>query len=544
MPSFFTLRHSGGASRSPSFRCTDHPSPTRTGHLPMTRFVLAAVTFLTACGGGGGPRSITYYFTADPRSLDPAFSTDVPSGEVIATLFDNLTLFDADGRLVPGLAARWEADTSGAVYTFHLRRDAAFHDGRPISAATVAASFRRVLSLASKGSRTWTLTPIRGAAAFAAGEADSIEGLAVPDDSTIVITLEEPLNVFPKLLAMPASAIVPESVGPDFSERPVGSGPWRLVEWSHDDFLLLAANEQYWGGRPASDTLRIRIIPEPLTQAAEFEFGQLAVVEVPFSETARWEREHGAELQRRPALRALYVAINTRRGPLQDVRVRRALNMSVDAGTMMRTIMAGRGVRAAGAIPPGLEGYDSARAPYPYDPAAARALLAEAGYPDGITLKLWRTQRAELARIAQSIQQSLSQAGVTVEIVERDASSARAASSKGEADLFLTDWYADYPDPESFNYPTFYSKNAGGGGNRAFYSDPVTDRMIMLARGTPDPALKDSLSRAIDQRIFEAAPWIFLWFPVDLWAQRADVTGWEVPAIFNGQRWQAVRRLP
>lgn len=510
----------------------------------MTRFLVAALMMLTACGGKGGPRSITYYFTADPRSLDPAYSTDVPSGEMIAMLFDNLTQFDAAGRLVPGIAERWDADTSGAVYTFHLRTNAAFHDGQPITAGTVRASFRRVLSLASKGSRTWTLTPIRGAAAFAAGTAEDIEGIAVPDDSTVVITLEEPLNVFPKLLAMPASAIVPESVGPDFSEQPVGSGPWRFVEWSHDDALLLAANETYWGGRPASDTLRVRIIPEPLTQAAEYEFGQLAVVEVPFSETSRWEGEHGPELQRRAALRALYVAINTQRGPLQDVLVRRALNLAVDAGTMMRTIMAGRGVRAAGAIPPGLEGYDSTRPPFPYDPAAARALLAEAGYANGLTLKLWRTQRTELARIAQAIQQSFALAGVTVEIIERDASSARAASSKGEADLFLTDWYADYPDPESFNYPTFYSKNAGSGGNRAFYADPATDRMILLARGTPDLALKDSLSRAIDQRIFEAAPWIFLWFPVDLWAERTDVTGWEVPAIFNGQRWRNVRRIP
>lgn len=510
----------------------------------MKRHLPAALVLLVACGGGGGPRSITYYFTADPRSLDPAFSTDVPSGEMIAMLFDNLTQFDPDGRLVPGIAERWEVDSSGAVYTFHLRRDAAFHDGARITAGTVRTSFRRVLSLARKGSRTWTLTPIRGAASFAAGEADDVEGLAAPDDSTLVITLEEPLNIFPKLLAMPASAVVPESTWADFGERPLGSGPWRFVRWSHDDALLLAANEAYWGGRPLSDTLRVRIIPEPLTQAAEFEFGQLAVVEVPFSETRRWEEEHRAELQRRPALRALYVAINTRRGPLQDVRVRRAMNLGVDVETMLRTIMAGRGVRAAGAIPPGLDGYDSTRTPYPHDAAAARALLAEAGYPDGITLKLWRTQRAELARVAQSIQQSLAQAGVTIEIVERDASSARAASSKGEADLFLTDWYADYPDPESFNYPTFYSKNAGSGGNRAFYSDPVTDRMILLARRTPDPALKDSLSRAIDQRIFDAAPWIFLWFPLDLWAERADVSGWEIPAIFNGQRWRTVRRLP
>jgi peptide/nickel transport system substrate-binding protein/oligopeptide transport system substrate-binding protein len=510
----------------------------------MTRPLLAAVMFLTACAGEGGPRTLTYYFTADPRSLDPAFSTDVPSGEMVAMLFDNLTQFDPAGHLVPGLAARWEVDATGEVYTFHLRRDAVFHDGRPITASTVRASLRRVLTLASKGSRTWTLTPIRGAAAFAAGTAVDVEGIATPDDSTLVFTLEEPLNVFPKLLAMPASAVVPESVGPDFSEQPVGSGPWRFVSWSHDDALLLTANDSYWGGRPLSDTLRVRIIPEPLTQAAEFEFGQLAVVEVPFSETKRWEQEHGALLQRRPALRALYVAINTRRGPLQDVRVRRALNLAVDAGTMLRTIMAGRGVRAAGAIPPGIEGFDSARAPFAHDPTAARALLAEAGYGGGMTLKLWRTQRSELARIAQAIQQSLGEVGVTVEIIERDASSARAASSKGEADLFLTDWYADYPDPESFNYPTFFSKNAGSGGNRAFYSDPVTDQMILLARRTTDAALKDSLSRAIDQRIFAAAPWIFLWFPVDLWAQRSDVEGWEVPAIFNGQRWRTVRRVP
>jgi peptide/nickel transport system substrate-binding protein/oligopeptide transport system substrate-binding protein len=168
---------------------------------------------------------------------------------------------------------------------------------------------------------------------------------------------------------MPASAIVPESVGPDFSERPVGSGPWRLVEWSHDDVLLLAANEGYWGGRPASDTLRIRIIPEPLTQAAEFEFGQLAVVEVPFSETARWETEHGAELQRRPALRAL---CGQHPAPLICAA---ALNMSVDAGYV--DIMAGRGV--ARPAPSLRLGDTTARRAGPYDPAAA--LLAEAGAP-------------------------------------------------------------------------------------------------------------------------------------------------------------------
>jgi len=266
-------------------------------------------------------------------------------------------------------------------------------------------------------------------------------------------------------------------------------------------------------------------------------------VEVPFSETARWTEQHADELRRRPALRAVYVAINTTRGPLSDVRVRRALNLAVDVPTMLRTVMGGRGVPAAGAIPPGLQGYDSARAPYPHDPAQARALLAEAGFGKGMSLTLWRTQRAELARIAQSLQQSLGAVGITVNIVERDPASARAASTKGEADLFLTDWYADYPDPESFNYSTFHSRNRGGGGNRAFLSDPGMDSLIMVARRTTDDAEKTRLSREIDQRVFDAAPWVFLWFPMDLWATSPEIEGWNVSAIFNGQRWREVRRI-
>ncbi len=211
--------------------------------------------------------------------------------------------------------------------------------------------------------------------------------------------------------------------------------------------------------------------PEPLTQAAEYERGGLSVVEIPFGESRRWDERHGPELQRRPAIRDLYIAINTKRGPLSDVRVRRALNHAIDVSTLLQTVMAGRGLRANGVIPPGVVGYDSARASYAYDPAQARALLAEAGVASGLTLKLWRSQRPEYARVAQVVQQSLAAVGIQVEIVQRDASSARAAVRKGEADLFLTDWYADYPDPENFTYPLFYSKNAGTGGNYAFLDD-------------------------------------------------------------------------
>ncbi|HEV7366164.1 MAG TPA: ABC transporter substrate-binding protein [Gemmatimonadales bacterium] len=508
----------------------------------MRPYLLAAVLGLSACADQGGAATLNYYFTYDPRSLDPALSTDVPTGEVVSLLFDNLTQFDPDAQLKPGLARSWDTDVLGRTYTFHLRKDAAFHDGRPIKAADVRASILRALDPNTKGGRGWPLYPISGARAYATGRTEEVPGIITPNDSTVILQLEEPLNLFPKLLAMPVAAIVPTPAPPNFDQHPIGSGPWKFVSWSHDDAVVLARNESYWGGSPRSDTLRIRIIPEPLTQAAEYESGHLSVVEVPIGETHRWEDTHAQELQRRPALRDLYVAINTTRGPLKDVRVRRALNHAVDVPTLLTTLFAGRGVPAAGALPPGISGYDSTRTPYSFDPTEAKRLLADAGYPNGFAIKLWRTPRAELARLAQSIQQSLAEVGVRAEIVERDAASARAAVRNGEADLFLTDWWADYPDPENFNYPLFHSRNKGPGGNYAFLADPRLDSMISRARATNDETEKARLAREIDARAFDLAPWIFLWFPVDVWAAQPEVKGWRIPLVFTGQRWLQVER--
>jgi len=126
--------------------------------------------------------------------------------------------------------------------------------------------------------------------------------------------------------------------------------------------------------------------------------------------------------------------------------------------------------------------------------------------------------------------------------VERDASSQREAARKGQADMVLLDWWADYPDADNFLYPLFYSRSFGPGGNYAFYSDPVTDSLILLARRTADEATRIALYRQIDERVYRAAPWLYLWFPTDLWARRPDLSGWDMPVIFNGQRWTTVRR--
>jgi len=281
------------------------------------------------------------------------------------------------------------------------------------------------------------------------------------------------------------------------------------------------------------------MIPESFTQAAEYESERLSVVEIPAGETKRWEREHGPELQRRAALRAVYIAMNTTRGPLADVRVRRAINHAVNVPAILDRVAQGRGVLAAGSIPPGLDGF-AERARYAFDQDSARALLRAAGHASGLKLQLWRSQRAEFARIAQAVQADLGRVGIAVEIVERDASTARSAARKGDADLFLSDWWADYPDGENFTYPLFHSSTAGTGGNYAFVQDTTLDRMLERARATPDSLAKLSLLAEIDRVVFERAPWIFMWFPTDLWAMRPEVHGWRYPAVFTGQRWTTV----
>jgi peptide/nickel transport system substrate-binding protein/oligopeptide transport system substrate-binding protein len=509
---------------------------------PRRGLLATALIGLLACGGPAGGNALIYYESYDPRSLDPAFSTDVPTGEMVTYLFDGLTRFDADGKLLPGLSDRWSVDATGLRYLFHLRAGVRFHDGQPLHAGAVKQSFQRVLDPKTQGGRAWPLLPIAGAREYASGRAADVAGITLVGDTAVAIELAEPLAIFPKFLAMPVASIVPPLDSAEFPQKPVGTGPWMFVSWHHDDALAFAKNPDYWGGAPASDTLIVRIVPEPLTQGAEFEAGRLSVVEIPFGETARWRLAHPDWLVSKPALRVTYVALNTRRGPLKDARVRRALNEAVDVRQILTSVWNNRGILARGAVPPSLAGGDTTRAPFHYDPDDARRLLAEAGYPNGVSLQLWRSAaNVPLGRVAQAIQTDLERIGVHVEIVDRDAASQREAARAGKADMALLDWWADYPDADNFLYPLFFSGSAGPGGNYAFYADSGIDALILRARRTTDDAARTALYREIDDRVYRAAPWIYLWFPIDLWARRPGLTGWDLPVIFNGQRWTEAR---
>ena len=512
-----------------------------------TLFLALLLSACSPAGDGANRRTlIDSRDTYDPRSLDPALSTDVPTGRAVGYLFDGLTRFTPDAKIEPALATSWDVSADGSVYTFHLRRGVTFTDGTPFVARQVALSWQRVLDPKVKGGRGWPLYPVRGAKEFADGKATRIDGLAVPNDSTLVVTLTEPFAIFPKLLAMPVASIAPDKIPANFGENPVGTGPWKLVEWKHDDYLLFAPNRNYWGGAPKADSLRARIVAEPSTAVAEFESGNVDVLQIPQGDIRSWEEdtERRKLLHSTPSLELVYVAINTTRGPLKDVRVRQAINHSIDRRILVRNLIAGRGALAAGVIPAALPGGENSRTGYQFDTLRAKQLLREAGFPNGIDVDLWTSTNPIYVRIAETLQGYLQLSGIRVKIVQRESAAARAAARKGETDLFVKNWYADYPDAENFLYPLLHSANKGVGGNVSFFNNPQFDSLVTAARREQGETRRVALYREADELAFREAPMVFLYFYNELYAVQPWIRGFVPPVIFNGQSWTTVTKIP
>ena len=183
-------------------------------------------------------------------------------------------------------------------------------------------------------------------------------------------------------------------------------------------------------------------------------------------------------------------------------------------------------------------GYDSTRRPYPFDQAKAKQLLRDAGHPNGIDVELWTgTGNPTFVRMAETMQAYLNAVGIRTKIVLRESAAARAAARKGEADMILKDWYADYPDAENFLFPLLHSTNKGAGGNVSFYANPRFDSVVTASRRELDETKRNALYRTADSIAYTDAPMVFLYFYNELYAVQPWIKGWVPPVIFNGQRW-------
>ncbi|HER44445.1 MAG TPA: ABC transporter substrate-binding protein, partial [Candidatus Eisenbacteria bacterium] len=257
--------------------------------LSITASLISAL-LIVSCGSGEGPDALRLALETEPTNLDPAFAVDYSSGWISSLIHSNLVRFEPDGTIVPDAASGWSISGDGLEYLFRVG-GARFSDGRPVTAFDAERSLTRLIGPSTASPRWWVLEPVAGAPAFHAGRA-ARPGIEALDDSTLVIRLASPASHFLSLLAMPAAGIVSpreaDSLGRDYGRKPLGSGPWRLVSWTSGDAMVLERNPFSRGAGSGPPKIEIRLIPETMTRIAEFEVGNLDILEIPPAELEFW----------------------------------------------------------------------------------------------------------------------------------------------------------------------------------------------------------------------------------------------------------------
>ncbi len=521
--------------------------------------IAAALFLLTGCTGEGDLKEETtlhYAQMDEPKRLDPAFVKDLYEGIVSGLLYDGLVVFGKGAAVEPGLAERWEISEDGLTYTFHLRPKARFSNGEPVKASDVRFSLTRILLPETNSQRKWVLDRIAGADAVTSGTTTTLAGLATPDDHTVQITLEAPYPPFLTMLAMPNAVIIPENHPGTLNEDPqqaaaardrdpIGTGPRILQKWLHDQRLVFRRNPHFWGDGPHLEHLVYHIQTEDSVRYRQFEAGNFDIIQVGFQAHDAWQGEP-ARARLTTAIQELrtdYLGIMCRQPALADVGVRQALSHAVDREMIFRDIQKGRGVVAAGPVPPGIEGYRQTAPAYPYDPARARELLAGAGHP-GLGLELYYREEPLNDEIAQALKTMLEAAGARVTLMPRDQAALRQAIHEGQADLFLASWTLDYPDVENALYPPFHSSNIPRQGNQTHFRNAKVDMALEAARSEPDSVRRITLYQQAEDLVRNQAPWIPLFHRKVYYAVQPDVKGWVPALIYNADRFNDVRKSP
>ncbi|MGO9264383.1 MAG: ABC transporter substrate-binding protein [Candidatus Binataceae bacterium] len=457
----------------------------------------------------------------DIPTLDPAAGYDTASWIYEQMIFDTLVRYsDAGVDLVPDLADTWESTADAQTFTFHLRRDATFTNGRRVTSADFKYAIERVLRPTTRSKGVEYYRPIVGADDLTAGRAASVAGIVTPDPWTIVFHLTVPDPIFVHKLAMPFAAAVPREVveqwGDDFSRHVVGSGPFKLREWLSGQRIVLVRNPHYFkAGEPRLDAIVEQIGVDDELQWLKFEAGEIDVSMIPPAEFPY--------VMKTPSLKALtlnivtlsteYLGMNCRMKPFDDVRVRRAFNYAIRK-PKLTAILNGRGVIAHGVLPPGLPGYDPTIAGYPYDPAKARALLEEAGVGPDFAPVLWmRADESEIIH-GESIQQDLALVGVHA-VLKPVAwpPLLEAVRQPNTVELVSLGWEADFPDPQNF-LDVLFAKNQWGSNNDTFYANPRVEALLAAAAPVSDPRRRNELYDAAQRIIMADAPWVVLYHPV------------------------------
>ena len=464
---------------------------------------------------------------ASQMVLDPASLSSISRVEVMSNIFEGLVQFGERAEIRPAIAERWELSSDGCAYTFHLRETARFHNGRRVRSEDVRYSFERQIRQ-NKSLAGWVFRPLKGAEQFSSGELEIVPGIETPNEQTVILTLEQPVAFFLSTLCTDYAYIVPreeiERPGSDFAIKPVGSGPFRVVEPVLGKEVQLERFSNYWDSDlPFVDRLTVAFGLSAEEILDLFAAGELDYVsDLPLTLlTDLKRRAKEIDVLEAVQLHTRMLVFDCERPPLSDRRVRQAINYAIDRARFVQEVHGGMADPARGPIPPGLSGYDAAERGYYHDPARARLLLEEAGCADGFDTEIWWLQSVSTA--VECICDDLAAVGIRAAVRYVVPAEMERALSLRMVPIAGRDWYADYPDSDNFTYVLFNSANHDL--SNSTYSNTDIDHLTERARTVMNAEERVAIYREVVRILLEDAPCAFLAHRRSFVAYRADLEG-------------------
>ena len=478
---------------------------------------------------------------SDPPTLDPHLTSDTTSAGVIVEIYGGLVTFDTNLNLIPDLAESWEISSDALTYTFKIRDDAVFHDGKEVTASDFKWSFERAAhpDTASPVAETY-LADIVGVKEVLEGKTTKISGITVVDDKTLQIKIDAPKAYFLAKLTYPTAYVLDQNnvelESGEWTDTPNGTGPFKLVEYKIGERLILERHQDYHLGPAMLDKIQMNLAGG--SSMAMYENDEIHITGVGMLDLERIKDPsdplNSQLVTASPSFSISYIGFNVDQPPFDDVLFRQALNHAVDKELIAKEVLADLVVPAYGILPPGFPGHNDSLEGLKFDPVLAKKLLSESKYSDPmqrprIVVTIPGTGGTPNLDLEVIINMWFENLGIEVEIQQVEWATYLQDLDKRKFQAYAgLGWQADYPDPEDFLDILFYSESDN---NHCAYANPEVDRLLRKAR-IGDVQDRLNLYEQIEEMIVNDAPWVPLWFGSDRYLLiKPYVKGYTIPPM-------------
>lgn len=456
---------------------------------------------------------------SDPENLDHQFMSTINAASVTyGKVYEGLVGRDKNSEFVPLLAENWE-QVSDTVWEFSLRKDITFHDGEPFTSEAVKKTFERLLDPNIGSPRAGTLS--------------MVQEIKVVDDHTVQFILTESYAPLLSILASHEGLIISpkaiERFGKELINEPVGTGPFRFEHWKPGQEVVLVRNEEYWGSASELAKVVFKVVPEETTRVSMIETGEAHVTEplsVTMIETV--ENSSSSDLYRSESYGTEYLGFNVSKPPFDNLLLRKAVAHAIEVDSIRKGVFNNVGGAANSLLGSKVFGYDKTMQPYSYNLDEAKRLMAEAGYKDGLTIKLTTMDSKERINLAEVVQSQLKGIGITVEIEVLEYGTFVDTTNSGNTEMYILSWRNATGDADYNQYNLLHSSTHGPGGNRFFYADSQVDEWIEQARQEMDSDKRVELYSKAQHKQMEDALYIPVRVIENMAAVHKDVEGFDI----------------